>query len=363
MARRPLQRRARRDHERDVSETSNETGKPAAPGKARALTVVAALIGLIVATAVIGYFNFGAVLKAMAPIGVGGFLVVIAAQVVLFAPLGVAWWLVAPGEPTNRAPIFMWARLLREAASDVLPFSQLGAIVICGRAAVLGGVDASMAFGSITVDITVEMVAQMTYTLIGIGILTHHLGFAAFKHSLAPAIFGALALALFMVGGTILVQRRGLSLVAGLVEKLAPAAGRRADAVIEAIKAAHARPDRMLASLVLHMVCWFGAAAGTWLILAFIGHPLPYSSVVAIEALLFAIRNAAFIAPSGLGVQEGAYVLLGPLFGLPAEAALALSLLKRGRDFAIGVPMLLSWQFLENRRILRQTPAQGAARE
>jgi len=103
------------------------------------------------------------------------------------------------------------------------------------------------------------------------------------------------------------------------------------------------------------MVCWFGAAAGTWLILAFIGHPLPYLSVVAIESLLFAIRNAAFIAPSGLGVQEGAYVLLGPLFGLPAEAALALSLLKRGRDIAIGVPMLLSWQLLENRRVLRQT--------
>ena len=340
-----------------MSETPGEEAAAAAApgGKGRAVTIIAALIGLIVATAVIGYFNFGAVLKAMAPIGVGGFLAVIAAQVVLFVPLGVAWWLVAPGQPTNRTPVFAWARLLREASSDVLPFSQLGAIVISGRAAVLGGVDASMAFGSITVDITVEMVAQLTYTLIGLGLLARHLGVAAIRHGLAPAILGAVALALFMVGGTILVQRRGLTLVAGLVERLAPAAGRHTDAVIEAIKAAHARPDRLLAGLVLHMVCWFGAAAGTWPILAFIGHPLPYLSVVAIESLLFAIRNAAFIAPSGLGVQEGAYVLLGPLFGLPAEAALALSLLKRGRDIAIGVPMLLSWQLLENRRVLRQT--------
>jgi uncharacterized membrane protein YbhN (UPF0104 family) len=68
---------------------------------------------------------------------------------------------------------------------------------------------------------------------------------------------------------------------------------------------------------------------------------------------MFAIRNAAFVAPSGLGVQEGAYALLGPLFGLPVEAALALSLLKRARDIAVGVPMLLSWQLAESRRRLR----------
>jgi len=72
--------------------------------------------------------------------------------------------------------------------------------------------------------------------------------------------------------------------------------------------------------------------------------------VIAIESLLFAIKNAAFMAPAGLGVQEGAYALLGPLFGLPPEAALALSLLKRARDVAIGIPVLLIWQFMEGRR-------------
>jgi uncharacterized membrane protein YbhN (UPF0104 family) len=78
---------------------------------------------------------------------------------------------------------------------------------------------------------------------------------------------------------------------------------------------------------------------------------------MAIESLLFAIRNAAFMVPSGLGVQEGAYALLGPLFGLPPEAALALSLLKRARDVAIGVPVLLSWQILEGKRRLSESAA------
>ena len=339
-----------------MSETVDEEAKAAASGrKRRVATIIAALIGLAVATAVVGYFKFGMVIKAMEPIGVAGFLAVIAAQAVLFVPLGFAWWLVAPGEPAARMPAFMWARLLREASSDVLPFSALGAIVVATRATVLGGVDASVAIASITVDITIEMIGQLIYTLLGIGLLAHHLGFANFSHSLAPEAAGAVALALFMVSGVILVQRRGLDLVIAMVDRLAPVAGRQADAVVDAIKAAHAAPGRMSLGLAIHLACWFGAAAGTWLILYLIGHPLPFLSVVAIESLLFAVRNVAFVAPSGLGVQEGAYVLLGPLFGLPAEAALALSLLKRGRDIAIGVPMLLSWQLLENRRVLRQT--------
>jgi hypothetical protein len=79
--------------------------------------------------------------------------------------------------------------------------------------------------------------------------------------------------------------------------------------------------------------------------------------VAAMESLLLAVRNAAFMVPAALGVQEGAYLLLAPLLGLPASTVIALSLLKRGRDVAIGVPALVSWQLLEVRRHLRRRPA------
>jgi hypothetical protein len=38
---------------------------------------------------------------------------------------------------------------------------------------------------------------------------------------------------------------------------------------------------------------------------------------------------------------------------VPAETALALSLIKRVADLAIGAPGLLAWQVLEGRRFLR----------
>jgi hypothetical protein len=40
-------------------------------------------------------------------------------------------------------------------------------------------------------------------------------------------------------------------------------------------------------------------------------------------------------------VQEGGYLLLAPLAGLPPDAALALSLAKRARELLLGVPGLL----------------------
>ena len=159
---------------------TEQTSDPGAGNKARVGAIVAGLIGLSVATAVVGYFNFGAVLAAIRPIGVSGFLIVIAAQVALFvsARPGLADKS-HRGRPTGGSPslVFMWGRLMREAASDVLPFSQLGGLghlpgawrcwAECRRPADLA---------SSVIDITVEIAAQLIYTLVGIALLARRLG-------------------------------------------------------------------------------------------------------------------------------------------------------------------------------------------
>jgi hypothetical protein len=50
-------------------------------------------------------------------------------------------------------------------------------------------------------------------------------------------------------------------------------------------------------------------------------------------------------------VQEWGYAMLAPLFGLPAEMGLAVSLLKRAREIVLGVPALIYWQAVESRRV------------
>ena len=64
-----------------------------------------------------------------------------------------------------------------------------------------------------------------------------------------------------------------------------------------------------------------------------------------------AVRGAAFAVPGALGAQEGGLIVLCALFGIPPDQALALSLVKRAADVALGLPGLLVWQVAEGRRL------------
>ena len=67
-----------------------------------------------------------------------------------------------------------------------------------------------------------------------------------------------------------------------------------------------------------------------------------------LESLSTAVRSGAFAVPGALGVQEGGFVLLGPMVGVSAETALALSLVKRFRELLVGCGGLLAWMTLEH---------------
>ena len=71
-----------------------------------------------------------------------------------------------------------------------------------------------------------------------------------------------------------------------------------------------------------------------------------------LESLTQALRAPAFPVPSALGVQEGGFTVLGALFAVPHQAALALSFVKRVPDLAIGLRGLLAWYWLEMHQLL-----------
>ena len=109
--------------------------------------------------------------------------------------------------------------------------------------------------------------------------------------------------------------------------------------------------EPVYAEIVLHLACWVASAVEVWIALRLAGRALDFAAVLVIESLLYAIRTVAFAIPNAVGVQEGAYILLGSAFGLTPEMAIALSLLKRARDLAIGLPALGAWQALEGGRL------------
>jgi uncharacterized membrane protein YbhN (UPF0104 family) len=116
------------------------------------------------------------------------------------------------------------------------------------------------------------------------------------------------------------------------------------------IHAIYADRLRLTAAVALHLAAWVVATGEAALALLLLGHPLALTDIVAMEAFIMALRSAAIIVPAGLGVQEAAYVVIGGALGLPPDVALALSVLKRGRELLFGVPGLIAWQMIEGRR-------------
>lgn len=317
--------------------------------------LAAALAGLAVSIYLILRIGVGPVFSAIARIGWSGFGLVCLLGLALFAVLGSAWFTLIPGNFAPRMTTFIWGRSVRDSAGEVLPFSQLGGFVIGARAVILRGVGAPLAFASTIVDVTTELVAQIAYVLVGIAILVARVPKSSSTESLADTAMIGTLLAALGAFAFLALQRRAFAYAEKLGARLVPTAAAQAGAMHEAIASIHASRLRLFLSACIHLLGWFASAFGAFVALRLMHVAVAFASIVSIEALLCAIRSAAIIVPSALGVQEAAYAMLMPLFGMAAPIGLALSLLRRARDIALGIPVLLVWQAAEGGRALRRT--------
>jgi putative membrane protein len=315
--------------------------------------ILAITIGLAIATTVAGVVGFGLVFAAIERVGPRGLATLCAYTFLPFLLLGSAWWVLdAKGAPGGW-PTFIWSRIVRDSAGELLPFSQVGGFVAGARAAIERGVPPATAFSTTVVDVTTELIAQLGFTGLGIGLLVIRLGMQASGDALLGAALGGLGLTAAGAFGFLMVQRRGGGRVRRMVARFVPAAAAQTGVVVRAIEDIYRHPLRVVGGVAIHLLAWVASGVGIWLALRVAGIGIDLWAVLAIESLVGAVRSAAFAAPMGIGVQEASYALLGPLFGLGAELSLAVSLLKRARDLVIGVPALLTWQGLEGARLVR----------
>ncbi|HET7335057.1 MAG TPA: lysylphosphatidylglycerol synthase domain-containing protein [Rhizomicrobium sp.] len=311
---------------------------------------IAAIAGLAIAAYLVVFVGFDAVISAAASLGWGGFALFTAASFLLFVPLGASWFVLSWDGRFSRLGVFVFGRMIRDSAGEILPFSHVGGLVIGARAVILRGETAPHAFGTTVVDMTTEMVAQVAFIAVGITLLLTNVHQTAANENLINGLIVGLGLAFAAALVFYVLQRRGLGVVHKITARFLPAAVAHTEAVHRVIDALYAAPVRVWLSIFLHFLGWIGTACLSFLALRLMGVQIGFGAVVAIEALLCGIRSAAMFIPGALGVQEAGYAMIGPLFGLPPDQALALSLLRRARDIVIGVPVLLIWQGMEGER-------------
>jgi glycosyltransferase 2 family protein len=312
-------------------------------------TTLAVLAGGLGAIALIGYYGFEAVSAQVLAVGWWRILLIAVIQAGVLALAGVAWWVLMIRPAHSLWPV-VGARLIREAGSELLPFSAIGGYAMGARALMAQGAWGNAALASLIVDVTLEIAAQIVFSVIALGLLAgvdHH------ATAIGPLALGLVATAA-VTALAYAAQHRNVGAIRRVVEpvvgKLLGGGLARTEAIQRHLNAIYRDARRPIAGFSVHLVCWIASALEIWLALKFMGVSIDIGSVIALEGLISAVSGAAFLVPSAIGVQEGAYVLLGAAFGLGPETALSLSVLKRARDLIVGLPSLLLWQGIEARQ-------------
>ena len=326
--------------------------------------VLAAAFGLFAVVALVAAFGFDPILRATESIG-WGVVPVSLVRIGEAAGAGVCWWLLLGRQPLRLMGVCVLLRWVRESVNVLLPVAQVGGEVVGARLLTFWGIAGSLAAATVLADLLAQTVTQFFFTLIGVALLATRGG----ADSLVRWVVLGLVLMVPALGGFYAAQRYGgLRLLERVAAHFAGDARMNAlagglGAMNEKLVGVYRHRRRLAAVFALHFAIWFFGVFEVWFALRFMGHPVPYSIALVLESLGQAVRGAAFVVPGGIGVQEGGFVALCAVFGIPAPAAIALSLAKRFPEIVLGLPGLAVWQGLESRRLIsRRGDARAAPR-
>jgi putative membrane protein len=311
--------------------------------------IVLAALGSGIAVALIIHFGVAGVTAALVVAGWSGLASITLYHLVPLAFCAAAWRAQLRRPPASMLR-YIWFRLARDAGGALLP---AGGELLSIRVMALDGIDFALAAASTVVDLTAEMGSQVAFALLGLVVLVVE---RPADRRVYWALAG-LALIIPLVAALALAQRLGLfRRLERLAQRLAAERGWLARAsgvgVHNRIAAIYTDRARLLCAFAIHFAAWVIGVGEAAIALYMLGAPLAFSSVLALESLSYALRSAAFVVPAAAGIQEGGYVLLGSLFGLAPDVALALSLLKRGRELILGSLGVLLWQAAECSRLI-----------
>ncbi len=322
---------------------------------------LAGIAGLASATALIAWQGFSLIYDNLAAAGWG--LVVVALFHLLPMSIDTLGWravLKTPCRPSY--PTMLWMLWIREAIDALMPFAQVGGQVVGTRLLMLYRISGVAAGASVVLELTLSIVTQLLFTLLGLGLLLLLIERDA---GITLGVIGGVSVGMVTIASFILVQRRGLFQM--LMHWLSGLAGGQRWLVLvggaarldDAIGDLYKRPRVLLTSGAWLMLSWVLGAGEVWLALYYLGHPVSLLEAVLLESLGRAVRSASFMVPGSLGVQEGGFMVLGALLGLGPETGLTISLAKRVRELLLGIPALIIWQGIESRQLWR-TKAQAS---
>jgi putative membrane protein len=266
-----------------------------------------------------------------------------------------AWGVLLPRAERPPWKSLFWMRWIGESISNLVPSATVGGDIVRARLVAIQGVPLSTAAASIIVDITLGVVSQIVFTLLGLILLIDVTGRTSFVR---PTLFGTL-IGLVAVAGFYFAQRKGMFRFVGtIITRLVNSPEwsslvEGGETLDQTVRALYGRRRGVLACCAWTIVSLVASSGEIWIALHALGLPATFVKAIILQSMAMTIRSVAFPVPGALGVQEGGYLVVGNLLGIPGEAAFAISLITRFRDLTLGIPGLVTWQLIEWHRFWR----------
>ena len=267
----------------------------------------------------------------------------------------IGWGVLFPRSDRPRLLELFWMRWIGESVSTLVPSAAVGGDIVRARLAAIRGAPLPLAAGTVLVDITLGIFIQAGLTLLGLFLLVERTGKTSF---VGPTLIGVVV-ALFAFAGFYFVQRLGIfRFVARVISRLAGSSDWQSlvqggDTLDRTVRSLYARRSGVVGCSFWTMASLIVGSGEIWLALWALDLPASFVNALILQSTVLTIRSAAFAVPAGLGVQEGGYLVVGNLLGIPGDGAFALSLVARAREIGLGIPGLIAWQFIEARRLWR----------
>jgi putative membrane protein len=309
---------------------------------------ISALAGLVIALLIVWRSHPVEILDLLRDAGAG---LVIAGLAHVLPMLANArdWQTLIRG--ANRPGMLAMLKLvwIRESVNCLLPVARVGGELVSFQILRSWRLRASTAAASLVVDLQLTVISQFIFTMAGIGFLAVYGGSAMGRVIGGLAWSTALLLPLPILFAVV-QHANPFALVSKGLERMT--SGKLSALVGPSVRADQAIKLiwRRRAVVLRYLFFWqplqcIATALEIWIALYFLGAKTSFVVALTVEVLIQAVSSAAFVVPGALGIQEGAFVLIGGWFGIEPATSLALAGARRIRDLLIFVPGLVAWQF------------------
>ena len=274
----------------------------------------------------------------------------------------IAWWaLFSKSERLSLWQLFLM-RWIGESVSTLVPSAAVGGDMVRARLAAINGAPLPIAASTVLVDLTLGVFTQAAFTVLGVVLLV---GATGQKNFVRPTLVGTF-IGVLGVLGFYFVQRLGMfRFLAKIIARMANSPEwqllvQGGETLDQTVRALYARRKAVFACCAWTILSLVLGSGEIWIALYALDLHATFVNALILQSMVLTIRSAAFAVPGGLGVQEGGYLFVGNLLGIPGDAAFALSLIARVRELALGIPGLICWQLIEARRLWRRRLAANA---